>query len=178
VVVWPWEVVYSIVDLRVWISCTFSAELEDGPVSAMLVIEKLDKLVSRISICFLWPDRARSRGYDDEVCNIAKIEACFRVSRSGAGDNLPEYGSLAMDQQQYAQGIKNLSTPFEFHGFRRIEILNGTHKIQYLTRCPSVRLCSDAGQDALFQLRASCDDISGDVSAQLDSHPKHHGFLA
>jgi hypothetical protein len=93
--VWPWKVVYSIVDFRVWISCTFGAKLKNGPTFAVLIIEKLDELVRRVSICFLWPDRARPRGYDNEVCNIAKIEACFRVSRSGAGDNLPEYGSLA-----------------------------------------------------------------------------------
>ena len=47
-----------------------------------------DQLVSRIAICFSWPVRARSGCHDDEVCNIAKVQACLRMPRSRASDNL------------------------------------------------------------------------------------------
>jgi hypothetical protein len=46
----PWEVMNPIVDLGVWIASAFRSKLEDSPVLTMLVIEKLDELVCRISI--------------------------------------------------------------------------------------------------------------------------------
>jgi hypothetical protein len=78
----------------------------------MLVIEKLDKLVGRISVGFLGPDRAGSRGYNDEVCNVVKIKTCFRVSHPRASNDLTEYGSLAMDQQGQVQGVDYQDVPF------------------------------------------------------------------
>jgi hypothetical protein len=89
----------SVEYMRVWIAGTFGAKFENSPLLAMLAIEKLDKLVGRISVGFLGPDRAGSRGYNDEVCNVAKIKTCFRVSHPRASNDLTEYGSLAMDQQ-------------------------------------------------------------------------------
>jgi hypothetical protein len=168
--VWPWEVVYSIVDFRVWISCTFGAKLKNGPIFTMFVIEKLDQLVRWISICFLWPDRARSRGYDDKVCNVAKIEACFRVSRSGAGDNLPEYGSLAMDQLQYTQGIKSFITPFRPNFVNLGELRHRTTLARVCPRAPQIYISPDTTlfgywsrapsiNSALFQLWESCEHI-------------------
>jgi hypothetical protein len=70
-VVWPREVVYAVIDLGVRVSSAFCTKLENCPVVLVLVIQELDKLIRRISVGFLWPDRARSRSYDDEVCNIA-----------------------------------------------------------------------------------------------------------
>ena len=57
-VVRPWEVMYSIVDFRVWVSRTLSAKLEDRPVLLVLVVEKFDKFVGRVAVGFLWPYRA------------------------------------------------------------------------------------------------------------------------
>lgn len=51
----PREVMYSIVDFRVWVSRSLSAELENRPIVAMLVIKEFDKLICWIPICFLGP---------------------------------------------------------------------------------------------------------------------------
>jgi hypothetical protein len=40
VVVWPGEVVNSIVDFAVWVSCAFGAELPDTPVFVMFAVEE------------------------------------------------------------------------------------------------------------------------------------------
>jgi hypothetical protein len=40
VVVWPREVVDSIVDFAVWVSCAFGAELPDTPIFAMFAVEE------------------------------------------------------------------------------------------------------------------------------------------
>ena len=78
----------------------------------MLVIEELNELVRRVSVGLLGPDRAWSRSHNDEVCDVAKIEACFRVSCPWASDDLTEYGSLEMDQQGSVQGTGNQNVPF------------------------------------------------------------------
>jgi hypothetical protein len=49
VVVRPGIMGNSVEYMRVWIAGTFGAKFENSPLLAMLVIEKLDKLVGRIS---------------------------------------------------------------------------------------------------------------------------------
>ena len=61
----PWKMVYPIVDFRVRIARPFCSEFEDGPLVTVLVIEKLDELISRIAICFLRPDGAGTRGHNN-----------------------------------------------------------------------------------------------------------------
>lgn len=41
----PWKMVYAIVDLRVWVTCAFCAELEYRPVGLVLVVEEFDQLI-------------------------------------------------------------------------------------------------------------------------------------
>ena len=54
-VVRPWEMVYSMIDLRIWVTGAFGAELEYGPVGSVLVIQELDQLICRISVRLLGP---------------------------------------------------------------------------------------------------------------------------
>ena len=63
--VWPGEVFYSMVDLAVRVTCTFSTELPYRPLGAMFVVKKFDKgvgwvAVSALGICGRW-----ARGGDD-----------------------------------------------------------------------------------------------------------------
>ncbi len=51
----PREVVYSIVDLRVWIASAFGTEFEDRPIRAMLVVKELYELVCGVPIRLLGP---------------------------------------------------------------------------------------------------------------------------
>ena len=55
VVVWPWEMVNSTVDLGVWVASAFCSELEDSPVFAMLTVEERYQLIGRVAICLLGP---------------------------------------------------------------------------------------------------------------------------
>lgn len=55
VMIWPWEVVYAIVDFRVWIACAFSAEFEYCPISTMFVVKELHELICGVPIRFLGP---------------------------------------------------------------------------------------------------------------------------
>ena len=64
-VIWPRVVSYSSVDLGVWISSTFGAELPYRPVGAMFVIEEFDKGVCGITIRSLRVGRGRARCSDD-----------------------------------------------------------------------------------------------------------------
>jgi hypothetical protein len=84
--------------MRVWITGTLGVKFENSLLLAVLVIEKLDKLVDKISVGFLRPDKAGSRGYNDKVCNVAKIKTCFRMSYLRASNDLTEYRSLIIDQ--------------------------------------------------------------------------------
>ena len=52
-VVRPWIVPYSAIDLGVRVTCTFSTKLPNCPVLAMLVVEKFDQGVGRIAISSL-----------------------------------------------------------------------------------------------------------------------------
>ena len=49
----PREMLYSVVDLAVRIAGTFGAKLPYGPIGAMLIVQKLDKVVSWITVSAL-----------------------------------------------------------------------------------------------------------------------------
>ncbi len=49
-VVGPWIVSYSSVDLRVWVPCALGAELPYCPVDAMFIIQKLDEGVCGVAV--------------------------------------------------------------------------------------------------------------------------------
>ena len=53
--VWPWEMVYAIVDFRIWVASAFGTELEYRPIRAMFVVKELHKLICGIPIGLLGP---------------------------------------------------------------------------------------------------------------------------
>lgn len=63
--VWPWKVFYSIVDLAVRITCTFSTELPYRPLGAMFVVEELDKGVGWVAVSALGIRGGWARGGND-----------------------------------------------------------------------------------------------------------------
>lgn len=46
----PWEVPYSVVDIRVGIACPFCAELPDAPVFAMVAVEEANERAQRVAV--------------------------------------------------------------------------------------------------------------------------------
>lgn len=50
--IWPREMVYSIVDLRVWVPCALGAKFKIGPILIVPVVEKFDKLIRWIAMAF------------------------------------------------------------------------------------------------------------------------------
>ena len=63
--VWPWIVVYSTVNLRVWIASPFSAKLPYCPVMFVFIVEESDKGVCRVAISSLRVCGGRTRSNDD-----------------------------------------------------------------------------------------------------------------
>ena len=58
-VVWPRVVPHTVVDEMVRVACALGAELPDGPVLAMALIEEVDNTVERIAVgtlrvCLRW----------------------------------------------------------------------------------------------------------------------------
>ena len=51
----PWEMVDSIVDFGVWVTCPLCSKLEDSPAFAMLAVEESHEVIGRIAIGFLGP---------------------------------------------------------------------------------------------------------------------------
>lgn len=49
----PREMLYSVVNLAVRIAGAFSAKLPYGPIGAMLIVQKLDKVVSGVAVSAL-----------------------------------------------------------------------------------------------------------------------------
>jgi len=54
-VIGPWEMVYPIVNFRIWIPRALGTELEDGPIFPVFTIKERDKLIGRVSVGFLGP---------------------------------------------------------------------------------------------------------------------------
>ena len=63
--VWPWVVVYSTVNLGVWIASPFGTKLPYCPVMFVFVVEKSDKGVRRITVSSLRVCGGRTRCDDD-----------------------------------------------------------------------------------------------------------------
>ena len=63
--VWPWVVVYSTVNLRVWIASPFGAELPYCPVIFVFIVEKPDKGVGRVAVSSLGVCGGRTRSNND-----------------------------------------------------------------------------------------------------------------
>jgi hypothetical protein len=83
--------------MRVWITGIFGAKFENNLLLAILIVEKLNKLVGKISVSFLRLDKAGFRGYNDKIYNVAKVKTYFRVSHLWTNNDLTQYGSLAMN---------------------------------------------------------------------------------
>ena len=64
-VVGKWIVIHAIVYLAVRIAGAFGAKLPNGPVFAMLRVQKLDERVERVSICALGIGATWARRGDD-----------------------------------------------------------------------------------------------------------------
>ena len=64
-VVRPWIVPYSAVDLRVRVTGAFSTKLPNCPVLAMLVVEKFDQGIGRVAVSSLRVSRGWAGGSDD-----------------------------------------------------------------------------------------------------------------
>ena len=63
--VWPWKMIYSIVDLAVRVACTFSAKLPYRPLVAMFVVEESDQGIGWVTVSALGICRRWARGSND-----------------------------------------------------------------------------------------------------------------
>lgn len=86
----PRIVPHAPVNLAIGVSRTLGAELPDGPVLAVLVVEELDEGVERVAVGALRVRPAGARRRDDVRRHVAEIEAGFWVARAGARDDLAE----------------------------------------------------------------------------------------
>lgn len=64
-VIGPWIVSYSSVDLRVWVPCALGTELPYCPVDAMFVIQELDEGVCGVAVGALGVGRGWARRSND-----------------------------------------------------------------------------------------------------------------
>jgi hypothetical protein len=55
VVIGPWEMVYSVVNVLIWVASPFSPKLKDGPFFFMFLVKKSDEVIDRISIGLFVP---------------------------------------------------------------------------------------------------------------------------
>lgn len=51
--VWPWEMLYSVVDLAIRIACTFGAKLPYPPLGSMFVVKEFDQSVGWVAVSAL-----------------------------------------------------------------------------------------------------------------------------
>ena len=58
--IWPWEMSYSIVDLAIRVACAFSSKLPYRPFGAMFVVKEFDEGVSWVAVSALRVCRGRA----------------------------------------------------------------------------------------------------------------------
>lgn len=85
---------YSSMHVLVWVTRALGAELPDGPVLAMLLVEEGDELVEGCAVVAFGVGAAGPRGRDYAVGYVAEVEAGFWVASARAGDDLAEEGRL------------------------------------------------------------------------------------
>lgn len=88
----PGIVPYTSIDSLVRVAGAFCPELPDGPIVPMFGVEKGNEAVKRVAVGSLGICLARSGGYDNVVCYIAKIQTCLSMLSSWAGDYLSQEG--------------------------------------------------------------------------------------
>ncbi len=60
----PWEMFYSVIDLAVWIACSFGAKFPYCPHVAMFVVKEFDEGVGWVTVSALWICRGWARRGD------------------------------------------------------------------------------------------------------------------